>query len=609
MFDVFYCGTKPGLFAFEQPAQSLEEAARLSRTTHYWYIYGGNDYTGFDFDYVPVPWEAAQIHTWPSQWQKDAGVYLANKNTVHNKEWHYRTEQMVTRLPNRSLWQVPDNIDDSEFDYSWHPNTAEHAYEYHFPTQWQREGGPVYPGPAGKKFMTSQKIKAGATQIFYMDFVNPEHRAQFDTLQLAHPTIKNTRYVDNHLSVFKRIMNLATTEYVWIISSLCDYTDFDFTWHPADDQKEMVHCFANTNSIEKRGDTFYVHVPSFTQQMIELELLDWFNVINYCDDQHVTRFAIPVVVYPGADLITAIKDYTFTTPYAVFTGESMDILPPQVTINTCLWTEKDRVATSLVPNKSLSIIPRDIKKHIKTQVYDYPYLVANKASSSISDELDIIYISNGEPDELKWLDWTQAKSNREVKWVHGVNGRTAAYQEAARRSSTEWFLAVFAKLEVTDNRAVWEFQPDYWQGPKHYIFNAQNPVNGLVYGHQGIIAYNKSLVLANNDPGIDFTLSQPHESVPLLSGIAHFNQDAWMTWRTAFREVLKLRLAMDTQPTLETEHRLNAWLTKAEGNFAAECLQGAADAVEYYESVAGDYELLKLSFEWQWLRTRFDAKY
>jgi hypothetical protein len=168
---------------------------------------------------------------------------------------------------------------------------------------------------------------------------------------------------------------------------------------------------------------------------------------------------------------------------------------------------------------------------------------------------------------------------------------------------------VFAKLEVTDNRAVWEFQPDYWQGPKHYIFNARNPVNGLVYGHQGIIAYNKSLVLANNDPGIDFTLSQPHESVPLLSGIAHFNQDAWMTWRTAFREVLKLRLSIDTQPTLETEHRLNVWLTKAEGNFAAECLRGAADAVTYYESVAGDYEMLKLSFEWQWLRTRFDAKY
>jgi hypothetical protein len=33
MFDVFYFGPKPGLFAFEQPASSLEDAAKKSRTT------------------------------------------------------------------------------------------------------------------------------------------------------------------------------------------------------------------------------------------------------------------------------------------------------------------------------------------------------------------------------------------------------------------------------------------------------------------------------------------------------------------------------------------------------------------------------------------------
>jgi hypothetical protein len=48
MFDVFYFGNKPGLFEFEQPATSLEDAAVKSRTSHYWYIYGGNDYTGFN---------------------------------------------------------------------------------------------------------------------------------------------------------------------------------------------------------------------------------------------------------------------------------------------------------------------------------------------------------------------------------------------------------------------------------------------------------------------------------------------------------------------------------------------------------------------------------
>jgi hypothetical protein len=199
-------------------------------------------------------------------------------------------------------------------------------------------------------------------------------------------------------------------------------------------------------------------------------------------------------------------------------------------------------------------------------------------------------------------------SNRDVKWIRGVNGRVAAYQAAARLSTSDWFLAVFAKLEVVGSRELWEFQPDYWQGPKHYIFNARNPVNGLEYGHMGVIAYNKRLVLENNNPGIDFTLSQAHESVPLLSGTAYYNQDSWTTWRTAFREALKLRMFMDTQPTLETEHRLNTWCTVAAGNYSNYSIDGANDALRYYDEVQGDPAKLQLSFEWAWLRNRFDSK-
>jgi hypothetical protein len=196
--------------------------------------------------------------------------------------------------------------------------------------------------------------------------------------------------------------------------------------------------------------------------------------------------------------------------------------------------------------------------------------------------------------------------NSEVKWVKGINGRTAAYQEAARQSTTPWFFAVFAKLEVV--RFPWhEWMPDYFQEPKHYIFNSRNPVNGLEYGHQGVIAYNKRLVLENNTPGIDFTLSQPHESVPILSGIAHYNQSPWMTWRTAFREVVKLKYFMTTQPTLETSHRLATWSTVAEGDFAEWSIRGAQDAIQYYNEVGGDYQKLLLSFDWAWLQERFNS--
>jgi hypothetical protein len=603
MFDVFYSGPKPNRFAFEQPAESLEDAAARSRTRYYWYIYGGNDYTGFDFDFKPPPWESEYVHVFPSQWQRNGGVYFANKDTAHLRQWHFQKNQ-VRRLEDRARWIIPKGINDSEFDYSWHPDEIEPDYEYRFPTQWQREGGPIYPGTAGIKFMQDQRVVAGSTQIFYMDFLNPGSTEQFEQLKLKHPTIKSTRYVDNHLNVFKRIINLATTEFVWIISSICDYQDFDFSWHPAAEQKEMIHVFPNGLFLT-RGDTFYIHVPSFRAQLYELEILDWFNVINYTWEQTVPRLPCPVVYYQGDSIVPAIQQHQFDFPYALFTNDPD--LANYAIDDPCLWHAKDRIAQAISSSGATTLVPREVKADLKSQVYDYPYVQRKNKHTVGLQPLDIIFISNGEPDEELMFHHTEYMTNSDVTWIRGVNGRTAAYQAAAHASKTPWFFAVFAKLEVTGGSFPWyDWQPDYWQEPKHYIFNALNPVNGLEYGHQGMIAYNKNLVLKNNNPGIDFTLSQPHESVPILSGTARFNQDPWMTWRTAFREVVKLKHFMSTQPTLETEHRLNTWLNVASGDYAEWCLKGAADAVDYYNEVAGEYDKLMLSFEWAWLRERFN---
>jgi hypothetical protein len=548
MFDVFYWGPKPNIVEFEKPAIDLADAARQSRTAHYWYIYGGNDYRGFDFDYTPPPWESNFTHVWESQHQRNGDVYLGCKSNPDAPK-HY-----LPKIINRRV---------------------NHA------------------------------------DIYYVDHGNGSiARHQFDVLKEFNPNIHKTRFVDNYLDTFKRIMNVATTEFVWIINSVCDYTTFDFTWHPDEFQREMIHCFPS--GMQERGDTFYIHVESFKQQMIELELLDWFNVINYCDDQYVDRFDTPAYYYDSDDLVTEVKNYKFETPYVLFTNQKDMRFSP----SPCLWTEKDRVVERCSRSGATALIPRDIKRHLKRQIYDYPYLETSvyQVNEYHKDRdfsgLDIVYISNGEPDEERWYEHLCYMSNTDAKWVRGVNGRTAAYQEAARRSDTLWFFAVFAKLEVLGSEFPWfDWQPDYFQEPKHYIFNSRNPVNGLEYGHQGIIAYNKKLVLENNTPGIDFTLSQPHESVPILSGIAHFNQTPWMTWRTAFREVVKLKHFMATEPTVETSHRLATWCEVAEGDFAEYCLAGAHDAVLYYNQVGGDYDKLKLSFEWAWLKGYWDWKY
>jgi hypothetical protein len=124
----------------------------------------------------------------------------------------------------------------------------------------------------------------------------------------------------------------------------------------------------------------------------------------------------------------------------------------------------------------------------------------------------------------------------------------------------------------------------------------------LVYGHQAIVAYNKKLTLSTLGHGLDFTLDSAHEVVPIVSGVAYYNSSAWVSWRTAFREVLKLKASL---PDVENEYRLNKWLnfdnTDQHIVYESWSRWGAEDAVEYYESVNGNFEDLKKSYEWQWL--------
>jgi hypothetical protein len=155
----------------------------------------------------------------------------------------------------------------------------------------------------------------------------------------------------------------------------------------------------------------------------------------------------------------------------------------------------------------------------------------------------------------------------------------------------------------------WSWQPDWLQEPKHYIFNSRNPVNGLEYGHMGVIAYNKKLVLDTDSPGLDFTLSRAHAVVPLLSATAHYNTTPELTWRTAFREVLKLKDDVVKTSSVESTYRMDTWLTQADGDHAEFSLLGAADAVDYYNKVNGDYTELMRSYEWTWLKEYYSSRY
>jgi len=547
-----------------------------------------------DYSWVPDPGDPPYIYVFGNQWHSAEVMPTVEYRMPGATERKYVDAPVAELLVDMKLWHVPDNIDIRDMDFSWVPDPGSPPYIYQFATQHQKTGGPQYCMP-------------DATEVKYVDMMRAEVSAEaVPIIEIDHldgnagvipNTVKRIRYFDNYRDTLIRLAKslVGTHEHVWVCSSICDYTNFDFSWHPEKWQSTMLHVFPSND--QKFGDTFYLHVPTFAERAEKKQLLEWYSV-NYVSRRRVPRRPMPVIVHDGDSHVDAVKTQDFAGPLAVFTNH--DYVPGNL-VTVPLWRQETKAIVPMSPGASSVIVPKTSVPLIKTQLYDYPHI--DKTQRILVDpRLDIVFISNGEPNaDQHWQDLVYAlqrgHSNRTVR-VDGVNGRVAAYHAAAEASHTPWFFAVFAKLKVNPNFD-WLWQPDRMQQPKHYIFHAKNPINGLEYGHQAMIAYNKQLVLENTGVGLDFTLDQPHEVVPILSGTAWYTDSPWMAWRTAFREVLKLKASL---PDVESEYRLNKWLDINSDEADPQWSRlGAEDAVEYYDAVGGNFTELHKSYDWAWL--------
>lgn len=499
-------------------------------------------------------------------------------------------QQAQAESRTRYCWVINHLCDYTNFDWLWEPTPWEAEQAHVWPSQHQQNSGTwLLPKKEYQDINRNHAIVPRKQSVPKIHIKHNPNSADFGDV--------NVYYVSDYLGTIRRALKKMSAEYCWVTSDVCDYTAFDFTWHPSEWQQTLLHVFASNE--QKFGDTFYIHVPSFLQQTQGLKILEWYDGLHFVPEISVPRHLLPVVNYDSDSVVDAVWQHDFADPVVLFqnTSTEIDDLP---TIS--LWQESMKTVTPLSLGSSYIIVPRECKNYLKTQLYDYPYV--NKSVIKYQDQpLDIVFISNGEPnaqenwDHLNKVIKDDKKLPHQIHHCKNVAGRVAAYHAAAKISQTPWFFAVFAKLEVFQSFD-WNWQPDRMQQAKHYIFHAVNPVNGLIYGHQAMIAYNKTLVLNNPGQGLDFTLDNDHEVVPLISGVARYNISPWVCWRTAFREALKLQHNL---PDIDSQYRLDCWLSTGWGTHGKWSMIGAKDAVEYYHEVNGDADACKLSYDWQWL--------
>lgn len=212
---------------------------------------------------------------------------------------------------------------------------------------------------------------------------------------------------------------------------------------------------------------------------------------------------------------------------------------------------------------------------------------------------DIIFISYQESNcDLNWKKLSSKFVT--AKRISNIKGIHQAHIKAATISFTKMFWVVDGDAEILENFDFDYKVPDYDQDQVH-IFNSINPVNDLVYGYGAVKLLPRNLTQFLDINSIDMTLSISNKIkvVNLISNITRFNTDSFSSWRSAFREAVKLTLNQD----IESKERLHSWLTKGKDKlYGLDCIAGAQAGHEFITKFPDSMYLIN---DFDWLREQY----
>jgi hypothetical protein len=252
------------------------------------------------------------------------------------------------------------------------------------------------------------------------------------------------------------------------------------------------------------------------------------------------------------------------------------------------------------------------KRLISAREVEYRYLIEKKEYDLVASKLklyDIVFISYNEPnaDEnfAKLIDQFPR-----AKRVHGVKGIHQAHIAAAKLATTPMFWVVDGDAIIED-----DFQFDLLL-PKHdtdivHVWLSKNPINGLTYGYGGVKLLPKNLTINMDMSSVDMTMaiSKKFKVIKEVSNLTVFNTDPFNTWKSAFRECVKLASRpVDSGYQEETEDRLITWCSIGSDKLYGEySIAGARAGKQYGLLNIADADQLRKINDFEWLQKQFNT--
>jgi hypothetical protein len=219
---------------------------------------------------------------------------------------------------------------------------------------------------------------------------------------------------------------------------------------------------------------------------------------------------------------------------------------------------------------------------------------------------DIIFISYQEPNADENFVKLKARFPRAQR-VHGVKGIHQAHIAAAKKSFTKMFWVVDGDAEIVDTFN-FDYVADAWSQECVHVWRSINPVNGLEYGYGGVKLLPKALTAKMDitKPDMTTSISSLFKAIDEVSNVTKFNTDPFNSWKSAFRECVKLSSKIiDRQDDTETVLRLSRWCTVGSD---LDAIAGAVAGQKYGTTHKDDVEALKKINDFDWLQEQFNAR-
>lgn len=199
------------------------------------------------------------------------------------------------------------------------------------------------------------------------------------------------------------------------------------------------------------------------------------------------------------------------------------------------------------------------------------------------------------------------KRSDNVSWVRDVQGIFNAHKEAASQAGdSTMFWVVDADAELWPDFD-FSYIPDPYDQSTVHVWSSFNPVTGSKYGYGGVKLFNTQQVLSATSWGLDFTtgLSKKFKFMPEVSCTTVFNTSAYDTWRSAFREVVKLSVSTDP----DSEYRIAEWLNPMpNAKYSDYAKSGAQEAQDFAHINQNNITELDKINDYEWLKQKFSQR-